>query len=348
MKVSLSHALFFSISILLLSCSSDASLIEKAEVYKEEKQKGAHIFGHDDTLNVAFCAKNNFDWITLTDWAYQKTIHSGSIVNYSADSSRIEESNAAWLARVNWMQSEGFDIFIKPHLWIYKTENNQWRSEIFPKDEEAWQIWKEDYRKYILRYAKIAEESGAEMFCIGTELTRLTLEKPDYWKKLIEEVRDIYSGKLTYAANWYREFEEITFWDQLDYIGVQAYFPLADKNNPSIEDLENAWEQYTPTLGHLSDSLNKKVIFTELGYRSVSHTASMPWEWVEEREDDSVFSDEAQANCYQAFFTQVWPQDWFAGVHIWQVKQMHLNKGENLDFYLDGKKAEQIVSKAFE
>ena len=47
----------------------------------------------------------------------------------------------------------------------------------------------------------------------------------------------MYSGKLTFGANWYLEYEDVTFWDDLDYIGIQAYFPLTKKENQGVDEL---------------------------------------------------------------------------------------------------------------
>ena len=56
--------------------------------------------------------------------------------------------------------------------------------------------------------------------------------------------RAVYKGKLTYAANWDGEFEEVAFWDALDVIGVQAYFPLTEERVPSVTKLTQAWAPY--------------------------------------------------------------------------------------------------------
>ena len=120
---------------------------------------------------------------------------------------------------------------IKPHIWILQPSEGMWRADIYPNNEADWETWQASYRDFILRYARVAERAQAEMFCIGTEFSRLTTEKPEFWNDLIQSVREVYAGEITYAANWYEEFEKIPFWDDLDYIGIQAYFPLTKKQN---------------------------------------------------------------------------------------------------------------------
>lgn len=207
------------------------------------------------------------------------------------------------------------------------------------------------YRDFILRYADLAEQAQAEMFCIGTEFSRLSVEKPLFWKSLIRDVRLIYSGKLTYAANWYNEFEKITFWEDLDYIGIQAYFPLAKNKYPTVKQISKGWKKHLPTIKSVYKKYQRKILFTELGYKSTADSAISPWEWMDNPySDHKTFSAETQANCYEAFFNTVWGKEWFAGVHIWSVRSNDAESAKgrnNLDFTPLGKPAESVIAKGF-
>jgi hypothetical protein len=48
------------------------------------------------------------------------------------------------------------------------------------------------------------------------------------WRRVIAAVRGVTSARLTYAAN-FDAYQRVAFWDALDAIGIQAYFPLTDK-----------------------------------------------------------------------------------------------------------------------
>jgi len=212
-------------------------------------------------------------------------------------------------------------------------------------------LWKKSYRDFILRYAEIAEQANAEMFCVGVEFSRLSVEKPEFWKKIIQEVRNIYSGKITYAANWYNEFEKVNFWEDLDFIGIQAYFPLTENEYPSVRQISKGWNKYLPVIESTHKKYNRKIIFTEMGYKSTANSAIKPWEWIENSSAiDNTFSAETQANCYKAFFKTVWKKKWFAGVHIWQLRSDFVanNEKSNLDFTPQGKPAAGIIAAGFE
>ncbi len=240
---------------------------------------------------------------------------------------------------------------IKPHVWIYAATDGKWRSDVYPNNKEDWEAWGNAYREFIMMYLDIAIENEVEAFCVGTELTRLSLEKPDYWRQLIKDIRAKYNGQLTYAANWYKEYENITFWDDLDYIGVQAYFPLTKKENPDLHDLSKGWKKHLPNLEKVSRKYQKPILFTEMGYKSTTDSAVEPWTWVQHSAEDSMtYSEETQANCYQAFFDNVWDQPWFAGVHIWQMRADvdYTQYTTNTNFTPQGKLAEEVMKIGFE
>jgi len=80
------------------------------------------------------------------------------------------------------------------------------------------------------------------------------------WRSVISDVRGLYSGPLTYASNHSGEETSIKWWDAVDYIGVDAYYPLTYKNDPTVAELKTAWLTPTLTLENLSNQYNKPII----------------------------------------------------------------------------------------
>ena len=287
----------------------------------------------------------------MVSWGYQDDFDSHLLTHHNNDSTYITQSNEAWIKRIKFTREAGYKVFVKPHVWLSQPSEGKWRSDIFPSNDENWEIWKSHYRDFIYRYARIAEIGNADMFCIGAELSRLAVEKPAFWTELIEEIRNIFSGELTYAANWHGEYQDIQFWNELDHIGVQAYFPLVEIECPTVDEISLGWQQYIPELEAVQNKFGKKVLFTELGYRSSTRGAIKPWEWNEHlSEGERALSLETQANCYEAFFNTIWDQDWFGGVHIWQFNSHYYDRdnSKNTDFTPQGKPAEVIIAKGFE
>jgi len=319
-------------------------------MHTDRKQRGVHLFGRTDTVTVSMLADRNIEWATLVSWASQDDVDSPVVYHHNGDSSLIAETDSRWVSRIQKLRVGGIKVFVKPHVWIDHPSGGKWRSDISPAAAEDWATWAASYRDYILRYARLAEQGGAEMYSVGAELTSLTKDRPRYWSKLIAEVREVYTGKLVYSANWYEEYEHITFWDELDYVGVQAYFPLCDKREPTLAHLRDGWADHLSGLQGVSRRVGKPIIFTELGYKSTALSAKEPWLWEEDpRTDDKECSLQTQERCYQAFFQEVWPQGWFAGVHFWQYRTDHDANDHyyDLDFTPQGKPAEGVLIEAF-
>jgi len=350
----------FTFLLLLLSnCQGTNEAFSQKKATKTstlDKQKGAHLFGFRDSMNFQLLSQNNIEWVTLVPWGFQFDYDSQVMNHHNGDSLRILRRDSSWIRRIKLVRSKGFKVFVKPHVWLDEPSAGKWRSDIAPVNDENWALWKASYRDFMLRYAKIAEQTQAEMFCIGTEFSKLSVNKPTFWKEIIQEVRTIYSGKITYAANWYDEYEKITFWDDLDFIGIQAYFPLVKNKNPTVQQISKGWNKYLSHMESITKKYNRPILFTEMGYKSTADSAIKPWEWIDySNRETKKESPETQANCYAAFFNTVWKKEWFAGVHIWQLRNDYeSDRSErrrnrvHLDFTPQGKIAEGVIAKGFE
>ena len=137
--------------------------------------------------------------------------------------------------------------------------------------------------------------------------------RPEFWQQLIKEVKTIFKGKITYAANW-DEYDEVPFWNSLDYIGIDAYFPLVDSQTPTSNEIAKALQPIKNRLSAFSDSLNKKILFTEYGFRSRDYNAQRPWESDRVGEANLL----AQENAYRGFYNVFWSSDFIAGGFIWK------------------------------
>ena len=122
-----------------------------------------------------------------------------------------------------------------------KTNGARWRGDFKAKNTADWNTWERSYEKYILQLAHLAEANEVALFCIGTELRESAKQRPHFWKQLIKKVRNVYAGQLTYSANW-DEYQDITFWKDLDYIGIDAYFPISAAGTPEVEETVANWQ----------------------------------------------------------------------------------------------------------
>src|SRR5262249_26855810 len=146
-------------------------------------------------------------------------------------------------------------------LWV---RHGDWPGKIRMKNEADWARWFSAYEAFILHHARLAEANGFEALAIGTELGGTTGRAAD-WRRLIGRVRAVYHGRLTYCANWTEEPESIRFWDALDFIGIQAYYPLATTDRPAQDEILAAWRPIRARLEALARLKGRPIVFTEAG-----------------------------------------------------------------------------------
>ena len=316
---------------------------------KDGRQRGMHVFNLSaDSSDLEILKTNNVEWITLVPYINQR-VYDKPPPSWVWDSLTIENERFERIRQYkHLMKPNSFYVMLKPHIWLSTTPGGTWRSDIQMKSEEEWEDWFAFYEAYMLRYASIAEEVGIDMLCIGTELHSTVVAQPDRWLTFIRNIRKVYSGKLTYAANWSDDMHQVPFWKEIDYIGIQAYYPLTDTRDPSLEELEAGWKAQVAPLAELYQRYNKPILFTELGYKSTTDAGIAPWTW--ESSADRFYkliSHKTQALCYQAFFNVMWSQPWFAGVHIWQWPAAGNSNGQNNRFTVEGKPALNVIAKGF-
>lgn len=231
----------------------------------------------------------------------------------------------------------------------------------------------------MLANAEVARATGAQCLCIGAEIDQLCgPDYLDYWTDIIQSVRAVYSGGLTYSANWNTDVSpwqgehglpagtgdiatQISFWDQLDYIGIDCYAPIYDGPDPVLDDLVAGWTG-TPTdataaavTGGLSlvayfQSIAARVglplLFTELGYESATDAASQPF-----GSATNAFDPIMQANLYQAFF-MAWQQadnGSLTGLYLWNwdPNAAEVGPDNGANFSPQGLPAQSIITAGF-
>jgi hypothetical protein len=256
----------------------------------------------------------------------------------------FSESQSGAISLADSLREHGIGLVLKPQVWLGRAG---FSGDLDFADDAEWSEWEAQYERYILHNAAVAESAGASWFVVGTELARFGIERPQFWRQLIARVRLVYSGPLTYAANWWGEVDSLQFWDDLDAIGVQAYYPLAEIESPSQEDLKDAWAPHAAQLQSLSRKWGKPILFTEIGYKSTTDAAIEPWAWTP-RPGEAVADPELQARLYEAFFQGPWTSEWSAGAFIWKWYAAGSSPRLALDFSPQGKPAEEILRQAYQ
>lgn len=282
-------------------------------------------------------AETGTNWVAIVTTWYQDKVYSTDIFP-TADT----PSDESLIHAIEHIHKLGRMVMLKPHLDIRKVTGGGWRGEICFTEEGDWKKWISSYRNFILHYARLAQENGVEMLCIGTELSSCATVRQKMWKdELIDPIKGVYKGSLTYAANWQDEYQNVKFWDDMDYVGIDAYFPISDKESPSLEEIRQGWKRWVNEIEEFQREVSKPIIFTEIGYCSAGGTASTPWQEISAGKVDLRL----QADCYEALLQTFWDKPYFYGVYWWKWgTDVRFGGPSNKGFSLQNKPAVDVVT----
>jgi len=324
------------IVVFLMSCS--------AIIPRQEKINGVSFVASRDAVtqvHIDPVVNVNANYAAVMPFGFIRNLQSPEIV-HNTDRQWFGETRAGAKQYIDMLHKNNIKVMVKPQIWIWRGE---FTGNLKMNSEDDWKALEASYEDFILEYAAMAEESQAVMYCIGTELNAFVSARPDFWNQLIQKVKAIYKGKLTYAENW-DTFNNVPFWKALDFIGIDAYFPLSEEETPELETLKKGWQPHKAKIFELYEAIDKPILFTEYGYRSTHFTAKEPWN------SDHTIKDinlEGQTIALQALYNEFWKEDWFAGGFIWKWFHAHDRVGgeEDSQFTPQNKPAEAFLKMSY-
>lgn len=281
--------------------------------------------------------ENHISWAAVIPYAFMPDKNKPDLI-YDSKWQWTGERVDGIRHSVATLKESGLHVMIKPQIWVAMGD---YTGEILMTSERDWSEFESSYSSYILEFARIAEEFEVEMLCIGTELEEFAKQRQSFWFGLIKEVRKVYGGQLTYAENW-DCFSDVQFFEELDYIGIDAYFPLKMRGKLTRKKLRTAWKDHLIVIDSAYRNYNKPVLFTEYGYRSVKGSADKPWEYT----DSDKLSMREQRISLEVLLDTFWCKEWFAGGFLWKWWPAHDENGGEYDsgFTVQNKSAQEIMS----
>jgi len=245
-------------------------------------------------------------------------------------------SDTSLESAIGFAKDIGLKVILKPHVDVI---DETFRGDIQPADRTKWFA---SYESFISHFADLATSTEADLFVVGTELKSVSGDT-DPWKQVISTVDGKFSGELTYAANW-DEVDQVQFWDSLDLIGVDAYYPLVSEGQkPTEDELVSAWQTPIGSLQASSDRWGKPVLFTEIGYPTQAGAAAHPFEVRDGEPEDQA----AQATAYRAAFAALADVSWLRGMSWWDWRadpSKSETKQMKIGYPPEGKEAEGVLS----
>lgn len=277
------------------------------------------------------------EWIALCLVIFQETYSSTEIkFDYNKTPSDMEVMKI-----IDEAHRLGFKVCLKPMINL---KDGLWRAKItFPDEGAYWERWFHSYTGFLKHYAEIAENNNCEMFCVGCEMVG-TEHKEDEWRNTIVSVKKLYGGPIIYNANHGKE-EGINWWDAVDYLGTSAYYPVAEVDGATEEEMVVKWESVKIHIKGLYDQYQKPIVFMEIGCRSATGCATMPWDF---EHTELPHDEEEQAKFYESCMKVFSYEPWFSGFFWWDWRHKLYEQemaSMNNDFAIYGKKAEQVLRK---
>ncbi len=339
------YIMYILFSLCLFDCSSphyQKETIEKEQHIqrKEPIMKGLSLvapprpFIKDPMIEIQAV---NADWIAIIPYGFFR--ENGTDIFFNVSQQWWGEREEGIIKSIQLAKKSNIKVMLKPQLWSHHT----WTGDIDFKKGEDWKKWENAYEKFILFYTNLADSLKVDMLCVGTEIKQSEIKRATFWRELIQKIKNKYQGKLTYAANW-DSYLHVPFWDDLDYIGVDAYFPLDETKTPNIQTLKNKWKKVHQELLGVYEKFNKPILFTEFGYLSVDGCAGKTWE-LEAKTHQLPTNEKAQANALAALFDFFSQQKYWQGGFLWKwypYEGNYQERGKN-DYTPQKKEAEKIL-----
>lgn len=232
-------------------------------------------------------------------------------------------------------------IVLMPKILLAKPRGSEWRGVIQPTN---WNTWFDEYRKFLITFADMAQRNRIDLFLIGSEL--ISAEKfTDQWKRTIAEVRRVYGGPLCYSANW-DHYRGIRFWDDVDVIGMTTYYELSKEPSPTAEHLQSRWQEIKRDILEWRQTVNRPILFTEAGWASQEGCSVEPWNYYRQKQCTPAGLEEQRRN-YAAFLDAWTGEPDVAGI-IWWEWTPGAGGHEDYGYTPKGKPAEQVLRKWFQ
>ena len=283
------------------------------------------------------------EWIAITPFGRVANLEGRGVdLTFEAP---FEENRKNIRRAIDMAHARGLKVMLVPHLWV---ESGEWRAKIDPGTDAGWDAWAKSYATFVTTWAKVAEETHVEMFSAGVELRSwVTTSRAPSFSAILKQIRGIYHGILTYSGNW-DDVDRTVILGDLDVVGVNAFFPLADHDGAKIAELRQGGERVRAKVHELAETWKKPVLFTEIGYTTRENCAIKPWEWPDNMANVKI-DEIAQAEAYEALIAPLLDEPDFAGFFVWRVYSDPDDVSQEAEwgFSPRGKLAEVVMRDAF-
>lgn len=286
------------------------------------------------------------NWVALIATVMQDTWYSTKMYHDFAFSPSDEELAET----VKTFKAHGIKVMLKPMI---ECHDSIWRGNIsFPEKQmmiqgietDYWGEWFRNYSDCMAHYARFAEDHGIELFCAGCELMGCE-PREEHWPGVIERIRSIYHGPVTYNANQYFPGSPFVrkWFNLLDLLGV-SFYTGTPRPNPTPDEIAADLRPNVDALAEVARETGVPLFFAECGARSVEKGTEQPWMY----SNSGAYDGMAQANYLEGVVKAFTPRPWWHGLMWWkwdeQQKRPHYAQpGGDTGFTIHGKPAAEVM-----
>ncbi len=230
-------------------------------------------------------------------------------------------NDASILRYLQTLKNRGYKVMLYPMMLVDNIKK-PWRGRIHANSAQDINHFfdsKNGYKKFIIHYANLAK-GHVDAFIIGSELIGLTKFKDKDNKfpavdKLIElagEVKKILgsSVKISYGADWseyhhtdggWYNLDKLWASPNIDFVGIDAYFPLTDSNNTVMNHKEVmlGWDSGEGFDYHFDHAGKKQPLAKEYAWKNIE------WWWGNPHFNPDGKRTEWQPKAKKIWFTEV-------------------------------------------
>src|SRR3989344_2134363 len=262
---------------------------------------------------------------------------------------------------LNKMKADGFKVYMMPQICCADTSKANF-------SKEWWDVWFNEYEKYAMYFVDKANKYNVEYLVITGDSVVVGAspdKRPADYKERLEAVyskaKSAYKGKLgrglfiggeigSKIPDIWPNTDSMPFIEQADFIGINWWVGLTDKNNPTQEELNaNVKRIFDLRLKPLYEKYKKPIILQQVAYPSidggltgkagVDDAATALWE---PYSDKYKLDLEEQAMGFEALMKNVAETSYVIGIYpfTYWPDDFPLTK----EYNVRGKPAEEVLS----
>lgn len=240
--------------------------------------------------------------VVLVPFFYQRRAESGEI-GFSDAVTDLQLTTAISHAR-----RLKLEVVLKPQILV----ENGWAGDIRFGNDADEARWFGRYRDLLLHYARLAQREQVDALVIGTELAGI--ESSQRWHQLIDDVRKVYRGPVTYAAHGVEGVRRFPAWRSLDAVAVNLYPVLGEGSD--AKEMRGHMEQSLAELREATRPLARPLWVLEVGIPSAQGALHSPWDW-QRLSHGSARPDTATQSIAIGQWLAALDKEWVGAVFLW-------------------------------